>query len=452
VRTNGITGDASSDFAFRWAETPEDRLVAHPPTPAVQAVSVAAPVAATPVAIPSESAPAITAAIKANTGTGWPGFRGPSRNSVVSGLSIDTNWAAHPPIEMWRSPVGPGWSSFAVSGDLFYTQEQRGPEELVACYSVTTGKPVWIHRDLARFWESNAGAGPRATPTLSNGRVYTFGATGIVNALDAATGAVVWSRNAATDTGIKIPEWGFASSPLVLGDQVIVAVAGKLAAYDLATGKPRWNGPDGGVSYSSPQLVTIDGVAQILQLSETGAASVAPADGALLWKYEWRGYPIVQPAVTADGDVLLAVSDSSGIRRLAITHSATAGTWTPEERWTSMGLKPYFNDFVVDGGNAFGFDGSIISCIDLKDGKRIWKGGRYGHGQLLLLAGQNVLLVLTEEGELALVSAAPDKFTELARVPALEGKTWNHPVLAGDVLLVRNGQQMAAFRLASGRQ
>ena len=152
---------------------------------------------------------------------------------------------------------------------------------------MSTGEPVWRHRDAVRFYESNGGAGPRATPTLSHGRVYTFGATGILNALDAGNGAVVWSRNAATDTGRKIPDWGIASSPLVVDDIVVVAVSGTLAAYDLATGKPRWVGPQHGGSYSSPQLATIDGVAQILLLSAPGAVSVAPADGTLLWEHTW---------------------------------------------------------------------------------------------------------------------------------------------------------------------
>jgi outer membrane protein assembly factor BamB len=165
----------------------------------------------------------------------------------------------------------------------------------------------------------------------------------------------------------------------------------------------------------------------------------------VLWEHAWSGYPIVQPALTADGDILISVSDSSGTRRLAPAHGPAG--WTVAERWTSRGLKPYFNDFVIHNGYAFGFDGSILACIDLKDGTRKWKGGRYGNGQLVLLSDQDVLLISSEEGELALVRATPDQFTEIARFPALDGKTWNHPVLANDVLLVRNGQEMAAFRL-----
>jgi outer membrane protein assembly factor BamB len=377
----------------------------------------------------------------------WPGFRGPHRDGIATGVHIKTDWTASPPTEIWRRAVGPGWSSFSVRGDLIYTQEQRGPDEVVACYRLATGKPVWAHKDSARFWESNGGPGPRGTPTLANGRVYSLGGTGILNVLDANTGAVVWSRNAATDTGNKTPEWGFAGSPLLIGDTVIAAVSGQLAAYDAATGNRRWSGPAHGTSYSSPQLATIGGVEQILLLSTSGLTSVAPADGAVLWEHAWKGYPIVQPGLTAEGDVLISVTDSSGTRRLAATKGAAG--WTVEERWTSNGLKPYFNDFVVHNGHAYGFDGAILSCIDLKDGKRKWKGGRYGNGQLVLLPDQNVLLVLSEEGELALVGATPDQFTELARAPAIEGKTWNHPVLAGGTLLVRNGEQMAAFRLAA---
>jgi outer membrane protein assembly factor BamB len=425
VRTGGFTGDIDHDFAWRWAETREERLLAQ--------------AGDEPMALPP-------AAAAAETGADWPGFRGPDRNGIIRGVRIETDWSASPPVELWRRPVGPGWSSFAVHGGLLYTQEQRGDDEVVACYSVTTGEPVWRHRDAARFWESNGGAGPRGTPTLSDGRVYTFGGTGILNALDAYDGAVVWSRNAASDTDEKLPYWGFSSSPLVVDDVVIVAASGALVAYDLATGDPRWFGPAGGESYSSPHLLTIDGVTQILQLSGDGLTGVRPTDGTLLWEHPWPGDPIVQPALTADGDVLISVSAQSGTRRIAVAHGA--GGWTIEERWTSIRLKSYSSDFVVHDGHAFGFDGTILACIDLEDGKRKWKGGRYGIGQLVLLAEQDLLLVLSERGDLVLVEAAPDQFTEVARFPAIEGKTWTHPVLVGDVLLVRNAQEMAAFRLS----
>ena len=179
------------------------------------------------------------------------------------------------------------------------------------------------------------------------------------------------------------------------------------------------------------------------------SALICVAGGALLWEHPWKGYPIVQPALTADGDVIMSVSESSGTRRIAIAHEA--GGWAVKERWTSNGLKPYFNDFVVHSGHAYGFDGSILSCIDLKDGQRKWKGGRFGNGQLVLLPDQDLLLLVSEQGELALVRAAPDRFTELARIPAIEGKTWNHPALAGDILLVRNGEEMVAFRVSAAK-
>jgi outer membrane protein assembly factor BamB len=478
VRTGGISGEGHSDLHWRWTPTPEEQLLAQAggepaalASPPAAKTPVEPPVAgagegkaAAPLAPPAAKAPekrrqaqaanepaALPPAPSgAATGADWPGFRGPARDGVIPGVRIATDWAESPPVELWRRPIGPGWSSFAVRGDLVYTQEQRGDDEVVSCYRLTNGEPVWRHGDAVRFWESNAGAGPRATPTLSDGRVYAFGATGILNALDAGNGAVVWSRNAAADTGVETPGWGFAGSPLVVGDVVIVAASGRLAAYGVATGDRRWLGPTGGGGYSSPHLATIDGVAQVLLLRGARSTSVAPADGTLLWEHKSQpGVSILQPALTVDGNVLIAGGDSmggSGIRRLAVVHGPAG--WTVEDRWTSRGLKPYFNDFVVNDGHAFGFDGSILACIDLADGTRKWKGGRYGHGQLILLPEQDLLLVLSEEGELALVRATPDQFTELARFPAIKGKTWNHPVLAGDVLLVRNGEEMAAFRLS----
>jgi outer membrane protein assembly factor BamB len=477
LRTEGVSGSGGSAFRWRWTPSAEERLLAGAggesgaplaaqaaggaSGPAVVAQAgperAAVPPAPAPAATPGPGSerdagrpPAVTPSTPAEAirELDWPGFRGPDRDGVVRGVRIDTDWARSAPVALWRRPIGPGWSSFAVRGDLFYTQEQRGADETVACYRLSTGESVWRHRDPVRFWESNAGAGPRATPTLSGGRLYAFGATGLLNALDARTGVVLWSRNVAADASVEVPTWGFAGSPLVVDDVVVVAAAGRLAAYDAEKGALRWVGPARGGGYSSPHRWTVGGVPQVLLLSDAGVTSVAPATGAVIWEHAWPGAAIVQPTPVAENGLLISTASASGglgVRRLAV--AGGPGSWTVAESWTSTGLKPYFNDLVTHKGHAYGFDGSILACVDLQDGARTWKGGRYGNGQLMLLADQDVLLVLSEDGDLALVAAVADGFHELARMPAIEGKTWNHPVLVGDVLLVRNGEEMAAFRL-----
>ncbi len=334
LRTDGVTGDAGSQLTWRWTPTAEERLLAQTsdePQPSLPAGPVAG-ISSEPIApeagASTEALPVAPAKAKtepraraAEMPAEWPGFRGADRNSVIRDVRIDFDWSKSPPTELWRRAIGPGWSSFAVRGDYLYTQEQRGEDEIVACYKVSTGQPVWRHRDSVRFWESNAGAGPRATPALSGDRVYTLGATGILNALQAGNGAVAWSRNAAVDADTKTPDWGYSGSPLVVGDLVIVAVSGKLAGYDAATGKPRWFGPYRGESYSSPQLMTIAGVPQVVLLSHDGATSVAPADGTVLWQHEWSSGAIVQPVPSGDGDVLVhAVAMTVGTR-----HSPVGG-------------------------------------------------------------------------------------------------------------------------------
>jgi outer membrane protein assembly factor BamB len=468
MRFEGVKGGAGFVMHLRWTPTPEDLLLAQgpeplkplPPAPAVvpEPVKEAAPAPEKPAATPA--APVETVETKGEVAAApiddgpaeWPGFRGTNRDSVVRGVRINTDWTASPPVQMWRRPVGPGWSSFSVRGDLLYTQEQRGNEEIVSCYRVSTGEPVWRHADPVRFYESNGGAGPRSTPTIDKDRVYSMGATGILNALDARTGKKIWSHDTSKDTSREVPFWGISSSPLVVEDIVIVSVGGTLAGYDAATGQQRWTGPGHGGSYSSPHLVTIDGVTQVLILSSPGVVSVNPSDGKLVWDYKYEGGAIIQPAVTEDGDILInAMSAMGGVgtKRLTIKHDASG--WTPEERWTTNGMKPYFNDYVIHKGHAYGFDNNILACIDLADGKRKWKGGRYGNGQMLLLADQDLLLVTSEEGELALVSATTDQYKEIAKIPLFDEKTWNHPVVVGNVLLVRNGAEMAAFRLGAER-
>ena len=453
VRNKGVVIDAGAQLAWRWTPSAEERLLAEARTEAPVTASGAAvtPLPKEPEAKPTAvSTPAPSPAPDYGVSrVSWSGFRGPNRDGVIRNTHIRPDWTAAPPKEVWRRHVGPGWSSFAVAGDLIFTQEQRGEYEVVSAYRLSTGAPVWRHTDKERFYEAAGGAGPRGTPTVHNGRVYAMGATSIINALDAATGAVIWTHNAQRDTGATAPGYGFAASPLVVGNLVIAAASGRLVAYDRETGAVQWTRATGGGGYSSPHFATIQGVEQILLQKGGGIASVG-LDGTLLWDDKGGdGVGFVQPVVLGDGALLVASGDmmvGNGVRRLQVSRKAD-GTWTVEERWSSRGLKPYFNDYVVHKGYAYGFDGSILSAINLDTGERAWKGGRYGNGQLLLLPEQDLLLVISEEGDLVLVAAAPDKHTELTRFKAIEGKTWNHPVLVGDLLIVRNGEEMAAFKL-----
>lgn len=422
-RSEGITGSGKAMFAWRWAPSIEERFIAG------EAEGQAAPT---------------QELWDAGVNPLWPGFRGIDRNAVVHGLKINTDWGNNLPVELWRRLVGPGCSSFAVKGDFIFTQEQREDKEVVTCYSIRTGEQMWMYDYEARFWDSHAGAGPRSTPTLDTTRVFALGATGLLHALDISNGRMIWSRDAASDAKAELPGWGFAGSPLIVGDMVLVSLGGTLIGYDKQTGEVRWTGPDGGEGYSSPQLVTIDGVKQVVLPGGTGVTGFEPATGIVLWEYADPEERIVQPGLTADGKILISTRNGTALRCLDIQQNPDG--WSVTEEWTSNRLKPNFNDFVIHKDYAYGFDGMSLSCVDLKDGTRMWKSGNYG-GQLLLLADQDLILVLSEKGELSLVEAQPGQFSELARIPVIEGKTWNHPALAGNILLVRNSREMAAYRL-----
>lgn len=490
VRSTGVDGNMAHHFAPRWQATTEERFLSSDQAemPAADTARIAelnfedededadgadpeatdgaaaeaedeAPMPGAPGTSQDSQDPAATAALKPAAETPsaeWPGLRGRHRDGVVPGTRLATDWDQTSPEILWRRPVGPGWSSFALVRGVLFTQEQRGDDEVVSAYDAATGEPLWLQSDATRFWEPMAGAGPRATPTYDGGRLYTVGANGIVQALEASDGSQVWQRNLADDTGAPVPDWGFSASPLVSEGLVVVhggAPDGKaVVAYDRDTGEPVWFGPAGALSYSSLHEVVLKGQTQWLIATGEGVTSFAP-DGTLLWDHSWPapgGARIVQPAFTDDGDVILGTGFGMGLRRIDVVRSGVEGEgddWSTSAEWTSTAMKPYYNDLVLHEGVAYGFDNRIFAAVDLATGDRIWKGGRFGNGQVLLLPDQDLLLVLSDRGELALVRAVPDEFEQLTSFQAIEGKTWNHPVLVDGVVYVRNAEEMAAVRL-----
>jgi outer membrane protein assembly factor BamB len=442
IRIDGINADLQSTTRWRWTPTAEEVFLAERARETSPASRAPRPAAYAPLSLSAGD---------------WPAFRGPEREGVISGITIGTDWNTAPPKLLWRLRVGPAWSSLIVIGDRLFTQEQRGELETVVCYEASTGKEVWVHTDPCRFWETVSGAGPRATPTFAGGRLLTFGATGILNCLDAATGQRLWSHDITTEAPAKPPMWGYASSPLVADDKVIVFAGGEgdrnLLAYEVESGEPAWAAPASHGSYSSPQLVTLSGQRQCLLLGDRGLTAVDPATGNALWQYGWvmAGAPrAVQTHILDSSRLVAGTLSGPGVALVDIARED--GQWKVAEVWSTTQMKPEFPDFVVHKGYAYGFDGAIFCCLDLASGKRRWKEGRYGRGQAMLLPEQSLLLVTSEQGEAVLLAADPKQHHELGRFRALTEKTWNHPVIAHGRLFVRNAEEMACFELAGFRQ
>ncbi len=433
IRIEGINAELKPDLRWRWSPSAEDLFLAEAQPTADNRADW------TPSLQPGD----------------WPEFRGPGRDGVVRGVTIATDWKATPPRLRWRRRVGPAWSSVIVVNGRLFTQEQRGPQETVVAYDALTGQERWVHEDAARFEETVSGAGPRATPTFADGRIFTLGGTGILNCLDASTGRRLWSHDIAAAAGAPVPLWGFAGSPLVVDGLVIVFAGGPddkgLLAYRADTGEPAWTAPAGRLSYSSPQPATLAGAKQCLFLSDRGLIAVDPPTGKVLWEHgeAMPGAPrTIQPHVVGDRQLAVGTLAGTGVSLIDVTHDGDA--WNVTDRWASKDLKPEFPDLVIHQGYAYGFDVSLFCCLDLATGKRTWKAGRYGRGQVVLLADQSLLLVISEGGEMILLAANPKRHEELSRFRVLGGKTWNHPVLAQGRLYVRNAEEMACFDLEPG--
>lgn len=431
LKNDGATGNFSFGFSWRWAPTPEEEFLAQ--------------------------RTATTNVVRRPTTESfqqpeWPGFRGPQRDGRQTGAVFSADWNSTPPRPVWRIKLGPAWSSFAVADSFLVTQEQRGDFEAIVCYDADNGQEVWARELKSRFFDALGGLGPRATPTIAEGRVYALGGAGVLACVDASEGNLLWQVNLGDLTQEPPPMWGYSCSPLVHNGLVIVHAAGAkdrgIIAFDAASGEVRWSIPADKQSYSSLQLTRFFDSEQVVFLGSDGATFLDPATGKTLHqhKHETAGYRAIQPAVI-DAQRLMLTSEIGGARVIELTHSDDG--LSSKEVWTTRNLKPDFNDFVVHQGFAYGFDGAVFACVDLKDGSRRWKQGRYGKGQVLLLADSNLLLIIAEEsGELVLLEANPEEHVERGSVQALTGKTWNHPVLVGRRLYLRNASEAVCYELS----
>lgn len=377
-------------------------------------------------------------------------FLGADRNGRLSSPVLDPNWPARPPEIIWRQPIGAAWSGFTVKGSRIFTQEQSGENELVSCYELADGRPVWKQSNPGRYATAIAGEGPRGTPTIAGDFVFTFGALGTLQCLKAETGERVWMQDVTKISGATVPEWGYASSPLIHEGKVIVSAGGtdnrSLIAFNMNDGTVAWTGGSRPVSYSSPFLFELGGRSQIVMFNREAITSHDPKDGAVLWEHPWgKGMPHVAAPVKV-GDNKLLFSSGYGVGSALLEIKAEeSGKLTAVELWKTIRFQAKFSNVIERDGLVYGLSDGMFACLDLKDGSVLWKSGRYGHGQGLLV--NDLFLLMSENGGLLLLKPSSAGLEEAGQIKVFEDKTWNSIALAGEYLLVRNDREAACIRL-----
>jgi outer membrane protein assembly factor BamB len=380
----------------------------------------------------------------------FPQFLGPNRTATLEAPALERDWRASPPRVLWRQPIGAAWSGWAIVGARAFTQEQRPQGESSTCYDTLTGRLLWSHSEPVHYHTTLAGEGPRCTPTVVSNRVFTLGATGILNCLDLASGRELWSRNIVEDANSRVPEWGFSGSPLAVDGMVVVSAGGSpgrsLLAYRQDTGQPAWSGGSQPVNYGSPFLASLAGRRQVLAFNSRKITSHDPATGQVLWEYPWGiGEPqVAAPVVVGANRVLFSSGYGVGSELLELQPAAD-GSLRASRLWQSKKMKAKFANLVQRDGFLYGLDDGVLACLDLKDGSQPWKEGRYGHGQGLLV--RDLFLLMAENGDLVLLQPTPQSPNQLGRFRVFHGKTWNPIALSGDLLLARTDQQAACLRL-----
>ena len=432
--------------------------------------------------IVSEVAEVSTSPLAETSKYDFPQFLGPNRSGKVNSVSLDA-WDETQPELLWKQPVGEAWSGFVAVNGFAITQEQRGELECVICYEIETGKVVWNY-SVERRHEDYRGfgrVGPRATPTIHDGKVYAVSGTGVLDCLNGEDGSLVWSYDVPAKVGIDqsaytnsrgfnfIQEnstliWGRASSPLIVDDQLIIPgggmfdaeknpineLAATLIALDPKTGEEIWRGGKRMIAYGSPSVATVAGKKQILLTAEDHAVGHDPETGEELWAFPWPGDSSAaancsQVTFIDENQILISKGYATGGQIIKLNKveggelEAVAGKADPRA------LKTKLSNPVVLGEHAYAISDRFLECVELATLKRVWRKRGYGTGQLLLVGDK--LLVHSEDGELSLVSARPDEFEQLGEIKTVEGTCWNTLCIYKDLVLVRSEQEAACFRV-----
>ena len=361
----------------------------------------------------------------------WPQFRGPYRVGVSPETQWVSRWPAAGPRRLWTAQVGQGFSSMAVKAGRVYTMGNTADQDVVSCLQAATGKVVWQYRYPCRAGDYG---GPRATPTVHENKVYTLSREGQALCLDAATGKLLWRRDVARELRAAAPQWGFAGSALIQGNLALYNVGKAGVALDKSTGRVVWNSGSGTAGYASPVPFTIRGRSGVAFFVADGIVGVDPRSGRALWQHPWQTSFDVNAAdpVFFEDSVFISSNYNKGGALVRV------GSGRPSVVWESRNMRNHFHASVLLGTSLYGNDENTLKCVDVRTGAERWRMRGMGKGGLI--AAGSRLIVLTERGEVVVVGATPNQFTEIARAKVVDGTCWTQPVLANGLLYCRSQQ------------
>jgi outer membrane protein assembly factor BamB len=396
---------------------------------------------------------AVAIVVAASAGTvvvaaDWPQFRGSEQNGISTEKGMLHRWPTGGPEQLWKTELGSGYSGLTVVGDRLYTMFGRGGKTFIGCFDVASGKEIWTF-NAGREWKDGQGNGPRSTPTVDGDVLYAVTAHGVLYALGAAEGAELWRHDLVKDYKAKLPRWGMSGSPVVVGSLLLMEVGGPealMVAFDKKNGKEAWRSRTGKAGYSTPYLITTDGVRQAIFFTGEKLYSVAPDTGKVYWQKPWKTSWDVNAAMPIFiGPDRLFVSSGYDTGAALLRISGDARSMKADEIWVNREMKNQFSSSIYHDGHIYGFDNKNIKCIDTKTGEMRWRERDLGHGSLMLADGH--LIVLGNKGQLVLIEASPEAYREKGRVQIFNGKTWTVPTLSGGRLFVRDENEMVALKV-----
>jgi hypothetical protein len=377
---------------------------------------------------------------------GWFQFRGPNRDGKSTEIGLIRTWDDAGPRELWRIPIGAGFSSISVVGEYLYTMDSDDEQEFALCLDATDGSTVWRVPVGSIFKDIN-GDGPRSAPTVDGNLVFVMGSRGRLAALEAATGDVVWDVEISEAFGSELPTWAFSTAPLVEGDLLIAEVGGTgdraIAAFDKKTGDVRWTSQEANLAYSSPIRVEYGGVRQFVFLLQQKIVAL-DRNGEQLWSVPFAPDLDIKPAspvFIAPDLILVAASYDTGAKVVRLR--SENGSVTAEEAWTSRFMRSHFNSAVELDGFLYGFDAATLRAMNAQTGERGWAKRGLGKGSLIYADG--MFIVLSERGKLLLLEATSSGYRELASHQVLKGRCWTQPTLWKGRLYLRNHTEMVCL-------